>query len=141
MRKILRAIMLFAFIVHSTSSLFAQSRTIAGTVLDEKGVSLPGASVTVKGTTTSTSTDVNGKYSIAVPAGSTTLVFRFIGSTTQEIAIGTRTTINVTLRATATALQEVNVVVLVTVHNAGRTSTDRFHPLVPLKLPIFHNPV
>ena len=110
MRKILRAIMLFVIIVQSTTSLFAQSRTITGTVLDDKGGSLPGASVTVKGTKTSVGTDVNGKYTLAVPAGSTTLVFSFIGSATQEVAIGNRSTINVTLKSTTTALNEVNVV-------------------------------
>jgi TonB-linked SusC/RagA family outer membrane protein len=110
MRKILRAVMLFAIIVHSTTNLFAQSRTVTGTVYDNKGVTLPGASVTVKNTKTSAGTDLNGKYSIAVPAGSTTLVFSFIGSTTQEVAIGNRTTVNVTLKPTATALNEVVVI-------------------------------
>ena len=110
MRKILRAFMLFAVIVQCASSVFAQGRTVTGTVYDEKGVTLPGASVTVRGTNVSSATDVDGKYSISVPAGSTTLVFSFIGSTTQEVVVGTRATINVTLRATATALKEVNVV-------------------------------
>ncbi len=110
MRKILRAAMLIVIIVHSTASLFAQSRTVSGTVYDDKGVSLPGASVTVKNTKVSVGTDLNGKYSLAVPAGSTTLVFSFIGSATQEVIIGTKTVINATLKATATALNEVNVV-------------------------------
>ncbi|RYE20027.1 MAG: SusC/RagA family TonB-linked outer membrane protein, partial [Sphingobacteriaceae bacterium] len=69
-----------------------------------------GASVTVKGTKISTGTDVNGKYTITAPAGSTSLVFSFIGSTSQEIVIGNRTSINVTLKSTSTALREVNVV-------------------------------
>lgn len=110
MRKILQAVMLIVVIVHSTTSLFAQSKTVNGIVYDDKGISLPGASVTVKNTKVSVGTDVNGRYSLAVPAGSTTLVFSFIGSTSQEIVIGNRTTVNVTLKSTATALQEVNVV-------------------------------
>lgn len=110
MRKILRAAMLFAIIVLSTSGLFAQSRTVTGTVLDDKGVTLPGASVTVKGTSVSTGTNLDGKYSIVVPAGSTTLVFSFIGSTTQEVVIGTRTAVNATLKSTTTALSEVVVI-------------------------------
>ena len=110
MRKILRALMLFAIFVHSSASLFAQGRTVTGTVYDDKGMSLPGASVTIKNTKTSAGTDVNGKYTIAVPAGPASLVFSFIGSTTQEVVIGTRTTINVTLKSAATALNEVVVI-------------------------------
>ncbi|RYE27261.1 MAG: TonB-dependent receptor [Sphingobacteriaceae bacterium] len=110
MRKILRAFMLIVIIVHGSGSLFAQNRTINGTVFDEKGVTLPGASVTVKNTKISAGTDVNGNYSISVPASSTTLVFSFIGSTTQEIVIGNKATVNATLKATTTALNEVNVV-------------------------------
>ena len=110
MRKILRALMLFAIFVHSSASLFAQGRTVTGTVYDDKGMSLPGASVTIKNTKTSAGTDVNGKYTIPVPAGPASLVFSFIGSTTQEVVIGTRTTINVTLKSAATALNEVVVI-------------------------------
>ena len=110
MRKILQAAMLFVIIVYSTSNLFAQSRTVSGTVYDDKGVSLPGASVTAKGTKTSTSTDVNGRYSISVPVGVNTLVVSFIGMQTQEVVIAGRNAINVTLKTTATSLQEVNVV-------------------------------
>jgi TonB-linked SusC/RagA family outer membrane protein len=110
MRKILRAVMLFAVIVLGTTSLFAQSKKVTGTVYDDKGVSLPGASVTVKGTKTSTGTDVNGKYTISVPAGSTTLVVSFIGMQTQEVVIAGKSTVNVTLKTTATSLREVSVV-------------------------------
>ncbi|RYE20327.1 MAG: SusC/RagA family TonB-linked outer membrane protein, partial [Sphingobacteriaceae bacterium] len=110
MQKFLRAVMLYAVIVCSASQLFAQSKTVNGTVYDDKGVSLPGASVTVKGTKISTGTDVNGKYTITAPAGSTSLVFSFIGSTSQEIVIGNRTSINVTLKSTSTSLNEVVVI-------------------------------
>jgi TonB-linked SusC/RagA family outer membrane protein len=110
MRKTLQAFMLFVVIVLGTNSLFAQSRTVTGTVYDNKGVSLPGASVTVKNTKISAATDLDGRYTIAVPAGSTTLVFSFIGSTSQEVAIGNRTTLNVTMKATSTALNEVVVI-------------------------------
>lgn len=83
--------------------------TIQGTVSDAKG-SLPGVSVKLKGTTTGTVTDVNGKYSLTVPDGTGTLVFSFIGFTTQEIAIGNRQTIDVTMAEVPKALNEVVVV-------------------------------
>ncbi|WP_158798538.1 TonB-dependent receptor [Pedobacter sp. L105] len=111
MGKILQAVsLLFAMIVMSSSSVFAQSRTITGTVYDEKGVSLIGVSVTVKGSKISAGTDVNGKYAIAVPAGSSTLVFSFIGSLKQEVVTGSRTTINVTMKSSVNDLSEVVVV-------------------------------
>ncbi|RYE27080.1 MAG: TonB-dependent receptor [Sphingobacteriaceae bacterium] len=110
MRKILQAFMLIVIIVHGSGSLFAQNRTVNGTVFDEKGVTLPGASVTVKNTKISAGTDLNGNYSITVPTGSTTLVFSFIGSTPQEITIGNKTSINVTLKSTSTSLNEVVVI-------------------------------
>ncbi|WP_291724594.1 SusC/RagA family TonB-linked outer membrane protein [Bernardetia sp.] len=78
------------------SSAWAQ-RTITGTVIDDLQQGLPGATVQVKGTTTGTTTDLEGKYSIIVPDGSDTLVFRFVGFATQEIKVGTRTSIDVQL--------------------------------------------
>ncbi len=87
---------------------FAQTN-VSGTVSDENGP-LPGASVVVKGTTVGTTTDFDGNYTIGVPDGSTTLVFSFIGYSAQEVAIGGRTTVNVTLSEDAQALSEVVVV-------------------------------
>jgi hypothetical protein len=65
---------------------------VQGTVTDAKGP-LPGVNVKLKGTTTGTTTDVNGKYKLTVPDGNGTLVFSFIGYTTQEIAINNRATL------------------------------------------------
>jgi hypothetical protein len=66
-----------------------QAQTVSGTVSDENGKSLPGVSVTVKGTTNGATTDAAGKYS--VPASATaTLVFSYIGYTTTEIAVSGR---------------------------------------------------
>lgn len=111
MRKILLAvILLFAMIVCNSSILLAQNRTISGTVYDEKGVSLIGVSVTVKGTKISVGTDVNGKYAISVPAGNNVLVYSFIGSIKQEVVIGSKNTINVNLKSSINDLSEVVVV-------------------------------
>lgn len=88
----------------------AQQRVITGTVISEEdGLGLPGATVLVKGTTVGTTTDLDGNYSINVPAGSDVLIFSFVGLKSAEEAIGNRTIINVTLRTDAAQLSEVVV--------------------------------
>ena len=85
---------------------------IKGTVTDSKGVTLPGVSVKLKGTMTSSSTDANGKYSIIIPDGNAILSFSYIGFNTQEISVGERTTIDIRLIEELTALGEVIVTAL-----------------------------
>ncbi|MBK8923302.1 MAG: SusC/RagA family TonB-linked outer membrane protein [Saprospirales bacterium] len=63
-------------------------RTVVGAVRGDDGEALIGASVRVKGTNTGAVTDALGKYSVAVPAGSNTLVFTYTGYSTQEIELG-----------------------------------------------------
>src|SRR5690606_3072322 len=82
---------------------------VAGTVTDENGVPLPGASVVVKGTTTGTVTDFDGKYSIEV-ASTGTLVFSYIGYRTIEVAVSGNPNINATLPVDATQSDDVVVV-------------------------------
>lgn len=89
---------------------FAQSHLVTGTVTDPDGKPLTGASVTVKNTQTGTSTNANGKFSISVPNGSSTLVFTFVGLTTQEVAVNNRSTVDVSMSNNGTALQDVVVV-------------------------------
>lgn len=89
---------------------FSQDRTISGKVTSsEDGSASPGVSVVVKGTTIGTSTDSNGQYSLAVPSGSETLVFSFIGFKTTEVQIGTRTVIDLSIDPDITELTEVVV--------------------------------
>ncbi|WP_091538912.1 SusC/RagA family TonB-linked outer membrane protein [Thermoflexibacter ruber] len=99
---------LFFFLISSFS--YAQKR-VSGKVTDsDGGAALPGVTVLVKGTSSGTATDADGNYSISVPAGSSdVLVFSFVGYKTQEVAIGNQSTINVSLVADVTALQEVVV--------------------------------
>ncbi|GAA3989297.1 SusC/RagA family TonB-linked outer membrane protein [Mucilaginibacter dorajii] len=93
------------------SALSAQtSLTVKGTVTDDSGSIVAGATVTVKGTTSAVSTDQNGAYSIKVPNNSAILVFSFISMKAQEIAVNGRTTINAKLISTTTALSDVVVV-------------------------------
>lgn len=97
------ALMLFC----SWQVVFAQ-KTITGKVTDaNNGTTLPGVNVVVKGTTTGTVTDMNGAYSLKVAANAQTLVFSFIGYTTKEEAIGTKTTIDISLAPSAELLDEV----------------------------------
>lgn len=89
---------------------FAQQKTISGKVMGETREGLPGVTVLVKGTTIGTATDVDGNYSLHVPANGQTLVVSFVGYLTQEVPINNRTTLNITLLPDAKALQEVVVV-------------------------------
>ncbi|TWR31577.1 TonB-dependent receptor [Mucilaginibacter pallidiroseus] len=82
---------------------------VTGTVRDAAGP-LPGVTVKLKGTDLGTQTDANGKYKLSVPDGNGTLVFSFIGFTSQEIAISNRATIDVTMAEVPKALSEVVVV-------------------------------
>lgn len=95
-------------LVLSASAAFAQ-KTVTGTVLDEYGVGLPGVSILVKGTTTGTATDIDGKYSLSVPNDQATLVFSFIGYTALEQAVGSRSVIDVNMAPDERTLTELVV--------------------------------
>ena len=85
----------------------AQDRTVSGKVTSaDDGTVLPGVSVTLKGSTKGTSTDANGVYKITVPANAT-LAFSFIGFTTSEIKVGSRSIIDAQLVTNAQELNEV----------------------------------
>ncbi len=87
-----------------------QQKTISGKVVDSSGSPLPGVAVVVKGTTVGVVTDIDGNYSLDVPANAQTLSFSFIGMKNQEIVIGNQTAINITLVSEVTDLDEVVVV-------------------------------
>ena len=86
----------------------AQSMTVSGTVSDEGGEPLIGASILVQGTTTGTITDYEGKYSLEVKKGAT-LVISYTGYSTQSVEVGSETTINITMATDAEILSEVVV--------------------------------
>ncbi len=83
---------------------------ISGTVLDENRQSLPGVNVLEKGTTNGVSTDRDGKYVISVQGANSTLVFSFIGYAPQEVVVGEKTEINVSLAPDVKSLEEVVVI-------------------------------
>ena len=90
--------------------VLAQDITVSGRVTSsDDGSGLPGVSVQVRGTTRGTTTDVQGNYSLGIPANGN-LVFSFIGFTTQQIDVNNRSTINVSLGGDSQQLNEVVVI-------------------------------
>src|SRR5690606_4788033 len=109
MKQKLLSILLLCTLLVGTA--YAQSRTISGTVTSaEDGTTLPGVSVLVQGGTDGTQTDANGRYTISVPENARTLVFTYLGFTSQNVAIGNNSTVNVSLESDATQLEDVVVV-------------------------------
>ena len=106
MMKKLSLVLMLVFA--GVATLMAQ-RSIQGTVSDENGEGLIGATVLVKGTSTGAVTDIDGNYSINVPEGSTTLVFSYTGYATQEVEIGTSSRIDVSLEQSIAQLDEIVV--------------------------------
>ncbi len=93
-------------------ALNAQDIQISGKVTNAgDGTVLPGVSVVVKGTTTGTTTNINGEYTISAPKDGS-LLFSFIGMTTKEVGIGGKTSISVTMEMESTGLEEVVVTAL-----------------------------
>lgn len=84
--------------------------SISGQVTDESDAPIPGVNVLVKGTTRGTTTDVNGRYTLEVQELNAVLVFSFIGYITQEVEIGSKSTIDVKLILDIQSLEEVVVV-------------------------------
>ncbi|MBS7563892.1 TonB-dependent receptor [Mucilaginibacter sp. Bleaf8] len=82
-------------------------QTIQGKVVDEQGLGVPGASVKVKGTTTGATTDVNGSFSLRVADANSTLVVTSVGFTSQEVALGGRTTLTISLKTETRLLNAV----------------------------------
>jgi iron complex outermembrane receptor protein len=102
-----------ALLLLASSFAFAQvNRTITGTVSDDLGQPLPQATITVKGTTQSSSSDQNGKYSITVNSNNAVLVFTFIGYDTREVGLGSADELNVSMNASQRSMNEVVVTAL-----------------------------
>lgn len=113
MWKHIRLTLFLAVIAFSgyTQVAVAQSAiTVKGTVTADNGDALPGASVILKGTSTGTTTDADGKYSLNIPDANGTLVFTYIGYINQEVAVANRSEIDVKLVTNDKTLQEIVVV-------------------------------
>ena len=110
MNKSIKNIILLSFFLILPFAVFAQTRSVSGTITDETGA-LPGVSVQLKGTKTGTVSDLDGRYSINVPAdGNAVLQFSYIGYATQEISAKNQLVIDVFLEEAGEELDEVVVV-------------------------------
>ena len=109
------------FALFLTTGLLAQSRQVTGTVTDANGP-VPGASITVKGTTTGTTSVTNGSYAINA-APNATLVVSFMGYKTQEIEVANRARIDVMLEDDVTGLDEIVVIGYGTVRKRDLTGS------------------
>src|SRR5665648_913825 len=111
MKKISLLLAFLAFI--GLQVVLAQTRNISGTVTSgDDGSSIPGASVIVKGTTLGTVTDMDGKFSLKIPATAKALMVTFVGMQSQEVPIGNQSTVNVKLTSERLAVDEVVVTAL-----------------------------
>lgn len=118
----MRKLLLMFIFCGALVTAFAQNRLVTGAVTSSAdGSTVPGANVVVKGSTSGTVTDSDGKFSLSVPAEATTLVVSFIGYITQEVTIPASNTVAVVLVYSAEELQEVVVSVG---RGAQRTFTD-----------------
>ena len=106
MKKILFIFLIFPFFIH------AQSKNISGTVNDENGTPLPGATVQLKGSeSVGAITDFDGNFSISITSDSSNvLVFSYIGYVDQEVDVSNQLSVNINLQPDTEALDEVVVV-------------------------------
>ncbi|MFD2164607.1 TonB-dependent receptor [Paradesertivirga mongoliensis] len=112
-------------VIKSTASQNAQDYTITGTVTDESGEALPGASVKLKGTNIGVTTDINGAFALNVPGeAGATLVISYLGFKQQEIAVSvSQRSVQVRLATDAAALEEVVVIGYGTVRKRDLTGS------------------
>jgi Ca-activated chloride channel family protein len=103
----MKALFTFLAIALLGFQLHAQNVAISGTVTDDGGLPLPGANVIIRGTSTGTQTDFDGRYSIEAQLGQT-LVYSYVGFETEEVRVGTNKIIDVSLLPSA-SLSEVVV--------------------------------
>lgn len=103
-------ISLIVFISIFTVQAQAQQITVTGTVRDDQGITLPGVSVLLNGTTEGTVTNADGKFSISVPNAQSVLTFKYLGFVDQQITVGSTTSLNVVLATSSTSLNEIVIV-------------------------------
>ena len=108
--KTTRTALLTLLVALISLSVSAQNVTVKGTVKDKTGETVIGASVVEKGNTSNgTITDIDGNYTISVPANAT-IVFSYVGMTTQEASVKGKTQIDIVMEDDAQALEEVVVI-------------------------------
>ena len=90
--------------------MYAQGKTVSGTVVDKTGETVIGASVVVKGTTNGTITDFDGKFTLSNVPNDGTIEISFVGYKTQTISVAGKSTVQVVLEEDTEVLDEVVVV-------------------------------
>ncbi|MDZ7606085.1 MAG: TonB-dependent receptor plug domain-containing protein [Cyclobacteriaceae bacterium] len=115
----MKRILLLCMVVIGSFTAMAQ-RTVTGSVTGEDdGTPIPGVNVVVKGSSTGTVTDIDGKYQIGVPEDGGTLVFSFIGLVTEEVVVGDQSVINMVMTADIRQLTEIVVTAIGEKRNAN----------------------
>ncbi|HEX6192504.1 MAG TPA: TonB-dependent receptor [Chitinophagaceae bacterium] len=100
---------LLVMVLVMNTALFAQTKTIEGTVVDSKGTPIQGVNVSIKGTTTTVATDSRGKFSLSTEP-TAVLIFSFAGASSREEMVGPRTNIDVTLQENPLSMENVVVI-------------------------------
>ena len=110
-QKLFNVFLVCLFCLTAPAVAFAQQAIkVTGKVIDSTNEGVPGVNVSVKGGSLGTITDIDGNYKIDAPNSKSVLVFSFIGYEKQEVAVGNRTVINVTMKDDTQLLDEVVVV-------------------------------
>lgn len=107
----------------SPAATYWQDRAVEGNVKASSGEALPGVSIVIKGTTNGTVTDAEGNFRLNVPSSASVLVFSYIGYVSQEISVGDRTRVDVSLEQSLEQLDEVIVIGYGTVKKSDLTGS------------------
>ena len=106
--KTRRLVLIFLWLAGTTAA-FAQERVVSGTITDETGGTMPGVNILLKGTSSGTVTDGDGKFQISIPNDQAVLVVSFVGYATSEIVVGSRSVVNIQLTSDVQTLTELVV--------------------------------
>src|SRR5579871_1303120 len=110
--RLLRPLLLFCLLGLELTQARAQDKkiTLSGTITDDRGTPLPGATIKIKGAASGVSSGGSGAYTIDVPSATSTLTVSYVGYATQEIALRGRTHLDIVLVSAKSSLEEVVVV-------------------------------
>jgi TonB-linked SusC/RagA family outer membrane protein len=110
MTKLYQLILTLLCLFWISNNGFAQERSVSGKVTDDQGMGIPGVSVIVKSTSVGTVTDENGKFTLNLPSGATTLIFSSVGFKTSEVPVEARSQFEVQLLTDVSQLSEIVVI-------------------------------
>jgi TonB-linked SusC/RagA family outer membrane protein len=134
----MKKLKLLLLVLFSCTVLHAQQRTVTGRVTDLETKPLPGVNVVVEGTSLGTVTDIDGKYTIQMGGGQDILVFSYVGYISQNVDVGNRSVVDVTLQQDLTALEEIVVVGYGTQKKVNMTgSVEELGGATVTKQPVF----